>query len=130
VGRLVANAKLEACWAPVDELDGALRLEGSNGRVGIVGNDITAVQQASCHVLSVARVALDHLVVGLEARHRHLLNRVRLVGSLGGRDDGSISDKREVDARVRHQIGLELVEIDIERAIKSKRSRDGRHDWS
>jgi hypothetical protein len=65
--RLKANANLETRWAPVDELDGALGLQGCNSIVYIVWNDITTVEQASSHVFSIARIALHHLVVWFEA---------------------------------------------------------------
>lgn len=107
--RLEADTQLEASGAPVDKLDGALGLEVGDSTVGVLGNDITTVQQTGGHVLSVPGVALDHLVVGLEAGHGHLLDGVGLMGSLGGRDDGGVSNQREVDTRVRDQIGLELV---------------------
>ena len=129
MGGLVADAKLEASRAPVDELDRALGLESGDGGVGVVGDNVTAVQQARGHVLAVAGVALDHLVVGLEARHSHLLHRVGLVGGLGGRDDGRIGDEREVDAGVRDQVGLELVQVDVERAVEAERGRDRGDDW-
>lgn len=128
MGGLVADTELEAGRAPVHKLDGPLRLERGNSVVGVVGDDITAVQEARGHVLSVAGVALDHLVVGLEARHGHLHDRVGLVGGLGGRDDGGIGDQREVDAGVGDEVGLELVEVDVERAIEAERGSDGRDD--
>ena len=43
-------------------------------------------------------------------------------------DDGRISHQREVDPRIRHQVGLKLVQIHIEGAIKSQRGRDRRYD--
>ena len=130
MGRLVADTKLEASRAPVDELNGALGLEGGNSSVGVVGNDITAIEQAGGHVLAVTGVALDHLVVGLEAGHGHLLDRVGLVSGLGGRDNRSVCHEREVDARIGNQVGLELVKIDVERAIEAERGSDGRNDWN
>lgn len=81
--RLVADTNLETSWAPVNELNGTLGLKSSNCVVDFLGNDITTVQQAGSHVFSVAGVALNHLVVGLEAGHGDLLDRVGLVGSLG-----------------------------------------------
>jgi len=128
VRRLVADTKLETSRAPVDELNGPLGLEVGNRSVGIVGNDVAAIQQASSHVLAVTWVALDHLVVRLEAGHGHLLHGVGLVGGLGGRDDRSIGDQREVDTRVRNQVGLELVQIDVERAVEAERGSDGGDD--
>ena len=40
------ESDLEASGAPVDELDGPLRLDGGNGGVDVLGDDISAVQQA------------------------------------------------------------------------------------
>jgi hypothetical protein len=99
---LVADTNLEAGWAPIDELDGGLGLQGGNGHGDVLRDDIASVQQAGGHVLSVARVALHHLVVGLEAGHGHLLDRVGLVGRLSGRYDRGVSNEREMDARVWH----------------------------
>jgi hypothetical protein len=76
---LVADTNLEASWAPVDKLNSTLGLKSSNCVVDLLGNDITTVQQAGSHVLSVAGVALDHLVVGLKAGHGDLLDGVGLV---------------------------------------------------
>lgn len=94
--------------------------------MGVLGHDIATVQQASSHVLAVPGVTLDHLVVGLEARHGHLLDRVGLVGSLGGRDDGRVGDQREVDTGVWHKVGLELVQVDVQGAIETQGGGDGR----
>ena len=73
---LVANTNLEPSWAPVDELDSALGLESSNCTLDVVGDNVTSVEEAGGHVLAVARIALDHLVVGLEAGVGDLLHRV------------------------------------------------------
>jgi len=127
---LVADANFETGRAPVDKLNGALRLERRNGAVGFLGHNVATVEQARGHVLAVTRVAPDHLVVGLKARHGHLHDRVSLVRRLGSRDDGRVGNEREVDARVGDEIGLELVEIDVERTIESKRCRNRRDDWT
>lgn len=128
VGWLVADTELEASRAPVNELDGTLGLEGGDSCVGIFGDNVTAVQQAGGHVLSVTGVALDHLVVGFEAGHGHLEDRVGLMGSLSGGDNGGVGNQREVDARVGNQVGLEFVQVDVERAIETERGRDRRDD--
>jgi hypothetical protein len=128
LGWLVADTNLESSRAPVDELHGALGLEVGNGSVGVLGDHVTTVQQAGSHVLSVARIALDHLVVGLEAGVGDLHDRVGLVGSLGSGNDGGVSNEREVDTGVGDQVGLELVQIDVQGAIESERSSDGRDD--
>jgi hypothetical protein len=62
-----------------------------------------------------SRLTLEGKVADLEA----------LVGALLGRDDGRIGDERVVDAGVGDQVGLELVQIDIESAIESQAGCDG-----
>lgn len=98
--------------------------------MGFLGDHVTAVQQASGHVLAVTRITLDHLVVGLEAGHGDLVDRVGFVKRLGGGNDRSIGDQGEVDTGVGHQIGLELVQVDVEGAVKSERGSDGGDDCS
>ena len=93
--------------------------------MGLLGDNVTTVEQASSHVLAVARVTLDHLVVGLEARHGDLVDRVGFVSSLVGGDDGGVGNQREVDTGVGDQVGLELVQVDIERTIETQGSGDG-----
>merc|ERR1719264_2421448 len=44
----------------VDELDGTFGLDGSDGGVDILGDDITTVHHAASHVLSVTWVTLGH----------------------------------------------------------------------
>ena len=48
--------------------------------------------------------------------------------ALGSRDDGSVADERVVDARVGHEVGLELVEIDIEGTVEAEGGGDGADD--
>jgi hypothetical protein len=122
---LEADTNLESSWAPVHELNSTLGLESSHSVVNVLGNDISAVQKASSHVLSVLGIALDHLVVLLEARHGDLLDRVGLVVGLGRGDNGRIGDKREMNTRIGYKVGLELVQVDVQGAIKAKRRSDG-----
>jgi len=126
--RLEANAQLETRRAPVHELDSSLGFEGGYSGMGVARDDVATVEQASSHILAIARVTLDHLVIGLEAGHGHFLDRVGLVSGLGCRDNRSVGDKREVDTRIRHQVGLELVQINVEGTIESKRSSDRRNN--
>lgn len=46
----------------------------------------------------------------------------------GSRDDRSIADERVVDTRVRNKVGLELVQVDVERTVEPERRRDGADD--
>ena len=43
-------------------------------------------------------------------------------------NDRRVGDEREVDAWVRHEVGLELGQVDVECAVEAQRRRDGRHD--
>lgn len=125
---LVVDADLEASGTPVNELDGALGLDGGDGSIDILGHHITSVQHAAGHVLAVARIALNHLVGGLEGRVGDLGNAQLLVVRLLSRDDRSVGGQREVDTWVRHQVGLELSEIHVEGAIESQGGGDGADD--
>jgi len=64
--RLVVDTALETGRAPVNELNGSLGLDGSNGGVDILGDDVTSEHEAACHVLSVSGVTLGHHGGGLE----------------------------------------------------------------
>merc|ERR1712094_27654 len=122
---LVVDATLEASWAPVDELDGTLGLDGGDGGVHVLGDDVTTVHHTAGHVLAVTRVALGHHVGGLEARVGDLGNGERLMVGLLGRDDWRVGGDHEVDAWVGHQVGLDLGNINVEGAIESERSGQG-----
>jgi hypothetical protein len=117
---LIADTELETSRAPIDELDGALGLDAGDGSLYVCGDDVTAVEQAASHVFAVLGVALHHLIAILEAREGHLRHRVLLVVGLIRREEWSVGSKREVDTREWHEISLELVKIDIERAIEAQ----------
>jgi len=120
-GGLVVDAALEPGRAPVDKLDGALGLDVGHRRVDVLGHDVAAVHQASSHVLAVARVALGHPARRLEGRVGDLGDRELLVVGLLRRDDRSVRRKHEMDARVRHEVGLELRDVDVEGAVEAER---------
>merc|ERR1740115_280240 len=126
--RLVVDADLEAGWAPVDELDGSLGLDGGNGGVDILWHNITSVQHTAGHVLSVTWIALNHLVGWFEAHVGDFGNGELFVVSLFGRDDWRVGGQWEVNSWVWHKIGLEFSQIDVEGTIESERGGDGGHD--
>merc|ERR1740121_1210491 len=97
---LVVDSALEASRAPVDELDGPLGLDGGDGGVDILGDDITSEHEAARHVLAVAGVALGHHSGGLEGGVGDLSDGELLVVSLLGGDDGSVGGKHEMDTWV------------------------------
>ncbi|GIL42644.1 hypothetical protein Vafri_593 [Volvox africanus] len=127
-GWLVVDAALETSWAPVDELDGALSLNGCHGRVYVLGHDITAVHQAASHVLAVTRVALHHHRCRLKSRVRDLRDRqLLMIGLLGG-DNRRVGAEHKVDTGIGHQVGLELCNIDVQSTIEAQRGSQGADD--
>merc|ERR1719240_1444891 len=66
--RLVVDPALEARGAPVDELDGPLRLDGGDGCVDVLGHDVAPIHEADGHVLAVARIDLAEHGRGLKSR--------------------------------------------------------------
>jgi len=127
---LVVDTDFETGWAPVDELDGPLGFDGGNGSVDVFGDDITSVQEAAGHVLTVSGVAFDHLVGWFKASVGDFSNSELFVVSFLGRDDWSIGGQRKVNPWVWDQVGLELGQVDVESTIESEGSGDGRDDLS
>ena len=124
-GWLVVDADLETSGAPVDELDGALGLDGGDGGIHVLGHDVTTVQHAAGHVLAVTRIAFHQLVGRLETGIGDLSHRQLLVVGLLGRDDRSVGGQREMDTWVGHQVGLELRQIHVQGTIETQGSGDG-----
>merc|ERR1719162_969645 len=127
-GGLVVDTALEAGGAPVDELDGALGLDGGDSSVDILGDDITTVHEAARHVLAVAGIALGHHGGGFEGRVGDLGDGELLVVGLLSRDDGGVGGKHEVDTRVGDKVGLELSDVHVEGTIETKGGGEGGDD--
>merc|ERR1712223_1816496 len=51
---LVVDTNFEASGTPVNKLDGAFGLNGCNGSIDILGDNIASVQEATGHVLAMA----------------------------------------------------------------------------
>merc|ERR1712118_363193 len=73
-------------------------------------------------------IALHKHGSGLEYRHCDFSHRELLVVGLLGRDNGCIRAEHEMNARVGHQVGLKLGNVDIQGTVESKRSCQGRDD--
>jgi hypothetical protein len=76
----------------------------------------------------VTGIALGHHVGRLEHGVGDLGHGELLVVGLLGRDDRRVRGEHEVDARVGHQVGLELSHIDVEGTIETKGSSERGHD--
>jgi hypothetical protein len=125
---LVVDTALETGWAPVDELDGSLGLDGGNGSVNILWHDITSVHEAASHVLSVSWVALGHHGGWLESRVGDLGNGELLVVGLLGGDDWCVGRKHEMDSWVWHEVSLELGDINVKGTVESEGGSEGGDD--
>ena len=80
-GGLVVDSDFESGRTPVDKLDRALCLDAGNSGVDVLGDNISSeikdlvmfekqqlpIEQTDSHVLSIARITLDHLIARLEA---------------------------------------------------------------
>ena len=75
-----------------------------------------------------AGITLDHHGGRFEDRHGDLSHRQLLVVGLLRRDDRRVRGQHEVDAGVRHQIGLELCDVHVQGSIKSQRCREAGND--
>ena len=66
----------------------------------------------------------------LKARCCDFSNGVLFVVGSVSRDDWSVGGEREVDARVGHQIGLELGQVNVQSSVKAKGGSDRADDLS
>jgi predicted Zn-dependent protease len=57
---LIVNTTFETSWAPINELDGSLGFDGSNGSVNIFWDNITSVHHTTGHIFSVSWVTFGH----------------------------------------------------------------------
>ena len=122
---MVVDSDLETSWTPVHKLDGSLGLDGGNGGVDVLGDDVTSVQHTTGHVLAVTWVTFHHLVGWLKDSVGNLSHRELFMVCLLGGDDWGVCSQREVDTWVWHQVGLELSQVDVEGTVKSERGCDG-----
>ena len=64
---LIVNTQFKTSWAPLDQVEGCLGLERGDGGCAVSRDNIAAVEKSDSHILSIAGITDDHLVVGLEA---------------------------------------------------------------
>jgi len=87
---LIVDSAFESGWAPVDELDGSLGLDGSNGGVDVLGDNVTSVHHTTGHVFTVSWVTFGHHGGWLESGVGDLSDGELLVVSFLGRDDWGV----------------------------------------
>ena len=69
-----------------------------------------------------ARILFVYLVGWFEASVADLRHRELLMVGLLGADDRGVGHQREVDAGVRHQVRLELRQVDVQGAVKPRKT--------
>jgi hypothetical protein len=57
----ITGNNLEPSRTPVNKLDGLRGLDGGDGRVHVLRDDVAAIEQTDGHVLAGSGVALHHL---------------------------------------------------------------------
>jgi hypothetical protein len=67
----VVDSELETSRTPLDEIERGLGLESRSRNRTVAGNNITTIQESHRHILSVAWIAYNHLVVRFEAFPSH-----------------------------------------------------------
>jgi hypothetical protein len=122
---LIVDSAFETGWAPVDELNCSLGLDGSDGGVDILWDDISSIHEAASHVFSVSWIALSHHGGWLERRVSDLGDGELLVISFLGGDNWGIGRKHEMDSWIWDQVSLEFSDIDVKGTIESEGSGKG-----
>ena len=75
-------------------------------------------------------ITLHHLIVWLETGPSDLIHSELLMVSLVSAGHWGVGSEGVVDTRVGHQVGLELIEVNIESSVKPEAGRDGGDDLS
>jgi hypothetical protein len=119
-GLLLVDSALESSGRPIYKLNGRVLLDGGDGIRNILRDNVSAVHEASGHVLALTRIAIAQHVLLLESGLGDLSNAHSLALGLLGRNKGSVRASEEVNARVRYQVGLEFVHVDVKGTLKSQ----------
>ncbi len=104
------DAHFEARGHPVDEGDGFVRPEQSDGCHCIFGHDVSPVQQTDRHVLADLLIDGCEGCRGSEDGCSDLLGGGVLVDCLFGREERRVGHGQEVDARIRHEVCAHLAD--------------------
>ena len=91
---------LETGWAPVDKLDGSFGFNVGNGGVNILGDNISSVQEAASHVLTVTGITFHHLIGWFKASVGNFRNGKLLVISFFSGDNRRVGGQGEVNTGI------------------------------
>jgi len=122
---LIVDTNLESSWAPINELDGSLGLDGGNSGINVLGDNITSVHHGASHIFTVSWVTFGHHVSWFEWRVGDFSNAQLFVVSFFSGDDWGIAAQHKVDSWIWNQVGLEFGNIDVQGTIESQRGGQG-----
>jgi len=122
---LIVNTAFETSWAPINELDGSLGFDGSNGSVNILWYNITSVHHTTGHVFTVSWITFGHHGGRFESGVCDFSNGELFMISFLSRDNWSIRGKHEMDSWIWYKIGLEFSDIDVKGTIESEGGSKG-----
>ena len=111
----------KSCWTPVHKLDISFGFYWGDGGVDVFRHNIAPIEQTTCHILSMARITLYHLILCLERGDRDLRDGELFMVGLLGRNKRRIGGQWKVNTREWYQVGLKLCEVNIQSAIESER---------
>jgi len=121
-GWLIVDTTFEASWAPIDELDSSLGLDGGNSSIHILGDDVSSVHKTASHVFTMSWIAFSHHGCRFEGRVGDFSNWQLFVVCLFSWDNWGIRWKHEMDSRIWDQVGLEFSNVHIQGSVKSEGS--------
>mmetsp|Transcript_3228 Transcript_3228/g.9066 ORF Transcript_3228/g.9066 Transcript_3228/m.9066 type:complete len:395 (-) Transcript_3228:120-1304(-) len=127
---LVVDTAFETTGTPVDKLNRALILDHGHRLVHGTGCDITAIQQTSRHVPTMAGVAFRHHVLGFKGFARDFGQAKVFVMSLGRRHYGCVGSNQHVKTGIGDQVGGKFCHIHIECTVKTQGCRQRGDDLS
>jgi hypothetical protein len=93
----MVDSELETSWTPLDQVKVGFGLEGSDSGTAVAGHDVSAVEKGDSHVLSIAGIADNHLVVWFEALEGQVRNLEGLMGRSGSTNNWGVGDQWVMD---------------------------------
>lgn len=125
---LIVDADLEGRRRPFDEADRFFAFDVADGVIDFRWLHISAVEHHAADVFASPRIAFHELCVWVEAGLGDLLRREVRQGALVGWHQRRVSAEREVNARVGHEVRLELRHVDVDGPREAQRRSTARHD--
>ena len=72
--RLIINTNFKTCWTPINKLNSPTHFNGRDSLVSIPGDNISAIQQSTSHIMSCTRITYNHLIMRFKTLEGNILN--------------------------------------------------------